>query len=167
MTPLPCDGALFQAVEGGGVVLVIHDQEFGIVGAAKTFLALPSYSCCNFSICVYLHMCIHCRFQETAAAHCGPHLTLFRIPQYVAERNHHFHDMCRFCGAKIGTFVCPCSLGNPVISRCRRSWPGRGRRGRSHCSPPTICWASRSPRSSGSVRDSISRKSPGKAGTLW
>ena len=26
------DGALLQAIEGGGVVLVLHDQQFGVVG---------------------------------------------------------------------------------------------------------------------------------------
>ena len=30
---LAYDGALLQAVEGSGVVLVVHDQQFGIVGS--------------------------------------------------------------------------------------------------------------------------------------
>ena len=31
------DGALFQTVEGGGIVLVIHDQQLGIVGLKNLF----------------------------------------------------------------------------------------------------------------------------------
>ena len=31
------DGAFFEAVEGGGIVLVIHDQQLGIVGLKNLF----------------------------------------------------------------------------------------------------------------------------------
>ena len=49
---LACDGALFQPVEGGGVVLVIHDQEFGIVGGENLFgLAL-------IQLLQFFHLCL-------------------------------------------------------------------------------------------------------------
>ena len=57
--------------------------------------------------------------------------------------------------------------GRGFILRWLRSWRAPARRGRSHRSPPIRGWASRNPLSFPPVRDSISQRSPGRAGFPW
>ena len=119
------DGTPFQAVKGGSIILVLHDQQLRILGG-KYLLGLAF---------VKLFFLFH---NDSSSM-----IDMVTIPGTIRMRNEKHPGTVRIgCG--------PC----PPIFRWHRSWKGHGLRDLLHCSPPIPYSASRNLRSSVPDRDS-------------